>query len=246
MRGQTDLGEVLYSFGLHEGVGKRGTVGEQTVIGQEDGVVFGDEGLKAGAYFFRAGGGVGREGDEARGHEDLGTDGLVEGFAAGCECGGDGWVRVDDGLDVRTHAVDGQVHADLAGYISGSAELVTVVVNDDHLGSAKQAFATTRRRGEDEVLVEPNGEIARGAWSVAEAMDPAAETGELPAKVHLGGVEGSFEVSGFEVNCLLRHVLSHWIVALFFLWGSDRFLTFRPTASEILKRRPAVRPPTTL
>ena len=123
----------------------------------------GDEWLEASAYFFGSGGGVGREGNETCGHEDLGADGLIEGFAAGCEGGGDGRVGVDDGLHVGTHAVDGEVHADLAGYVAGSAELVAVVINDDHVDGVQEAFAAACRRGEDKVFVKPDGEVARGA-----------------------------------------------------------------------------------
>jgi hypothetical protein len=244
MRGEADLGKVLDCFGLHEGVGERGAVGEEAVVGQENGVVVGDEGLKAGAYFFGTGGGIGRERNEAGGHENFRADGLIEGFAAGCERGGDGWMGVDDGLNVGPHAVDGDVHADLAGDVSGSAELVAVVVDDDHIDGAQEAFATACGCGEDEMFVETNGEVTGGTRSVAETMDPAAETSELPAEVGFGGVERRFEIGCFEVNRLLRHVLSHWIAALF--WGFDSFLTFCPTTSEILNRRPAVRPPTTL
>ena len=123
---------------------------------------------------------------------------------------------------------------------------MTFVVDDDHVGGVEKAFATTCRRGEDEVFVEPDREVARCAWGEAQSMNPTTKTSELSAKIRLGGAEGRFEVSGFEVNRLLCHVLSHWIAALLFVWGSDSFLMFRPTASEILKRWPAVRPPTTL
>ena len=80
-----------------------------------------DEGFEAGAYLFGACGGIRSEGDESGGHEDLGADGLIERFAAGCEGGGDGWVSVDDSLHVWTHSVDGDMHADLTGYVSSAA-----------------------------------------------------------------------------------------------------------------------------
>ena len=120
------------------------------------------------------------------------------------------------------------------------------VIDDDHVGGVQEALATTSGRGEDKMFVDADGEISRGAGGVAQAMNPATEAGELSAKIRLRGVEGRFEVSGFELNRLLGHVLSHWIAALLFFWGSDSFLIFRPTASEMWKRRPAVRPPTTL
>ncbi len=143
---------------------------------------------------------------------------------------------MDDGLYIGSYAVDGEMHAYLAGYVACSCELMTVVVDNDHVGGTKETFAASCGCGEDEVFVEPNGEVARGARSVAEAMDPTTETNKLFAEVHFRGMERRFEVGGFEVDRLLRHELSHWIVALLFFWGFDSFLTFRPTTSEILKR----------
>ena len=80
----------------------------------------GDKWLEASAYFFGSGGRVGSEGNQTGSHEDFGTDGLIESLAAGCEGCGDGRVGMDDGLYIGTHAVDSEVHADLAGYVSGS------------------------------------------------------------------------------------------------------------------------------
>jgi hypothetical protein len=131
---EADLGEVLYGFGLHEGVGERGAVSEKAMVGQENSVVRGDERFEAGAYFFGSGSGVRCEGNEACGHEDLGTDGLVERFAAGCEGGGDGRVGMDDGFDIGSQTVDSEMHADFAGHVSCACQFVTVVVDDDHVG----------------------------------------------------------------------------------------------------------------
>ncbi len=236
MCGEADLGEVLDGFGLHEGVGQGGAVGQQAVVGQQDGVVVGDEGFEAGADFFGSGGGVGGQGDEAGGHEDLGADGLIEGFAAGCEGSCDGWVGVDDGLHVGAHAVDGEMHADLAGDVAGSGELVAVVVDENHVGGVQEAFAAAGGRGEDEVFVESNGEVARGAWGVAEAVDPSAEADELPAKVHLGGMERRFEISACRREWSAASCIESLDRGPLVLWGSESFLTFRPTTSEALKR----------
>ena len=67
---------------------------------------------------------------------------------------------------------------------------MAVVVNDDHVDGVQESFTAACRRGEDEVFIEPDGEVARGARGVAEAMNPTAETGELATQVHFGEVEG--------------------------------------------------------
>src|SRR5260370_40530113 len=108
----------------------------------------GDEGLEAGAYFFRSGSRVGGERDEPGGHHDLGAEGLIERRAAGGEGRGDGGVGVNDGLDLRTDAVDGEVHADLAGDVSSTGELVAVDIEDDHVRSAQEGFAAAGGGGE--------------------------------------------------------------------------------------------------
>ena len=58
---------------------ERGTIGEETVVGEEDCVVIGDEGFQAGGHLLCSGGGVGGERHESGGHDDFGADGLVEG-----------------------------------------------------------------------------------------------------------------------------------------------------------------------
>ncbi len=119
--------------------------------------MIGYEGFEAGAYFLGPGGCVRGEGNQAGGHQDFGADGLIERFAAGREGSCNGWVSVDDGLHVGAHAVDGQMHTDLAGHVSHSGELVALVVDDDHVGGAQESFAASGGCRQDEVVVEPNG-----------------------------------------------------------------------------------------
>ena len=112
---EADLGEVLYGLSLHKRVDEGDAISEEAMVREQDRVVIWDEWFKAGAHFVRTGGCVGGERDESGGHDDLGADGLIEGGPAGREGGGDGRVRVDDSVDVRAHAIDGEVHPDLAG-----------------------------------------------------------------------------------------------------------------------------------
>ena len=208
------MGEVLDCFGLHEGVGQGKAVGQQAVVGEKDGVVIGDEGFEAGADLFGSGSGVWGQGDEAGCHQDFGADGLIEGFAACCEGCSDGGVGVNDGLYVGTHAVDGEMHADLAGDVAGSGEFIAIVIDENHVDGVQEAFAAAGGCGEDKAIVQSNGEIACGAWGVAEAVNPSAKADELPAKIQLGGRERRFEIGAVDVNGLMRRKLCHWIADL--------------------------------
>src|ERR1700738_5056747 len=98
MGGKADLGEVLYCFGLHDGVGEGRSKGKEAVVREEDGVVVGQKRLKARGYLPRAGGGVRGEGEQAGGHEDFGAEGLIEGEITSREGGGDGRVGMDEGI----------------------------------------------------------------------------------------------------------------------------------------------------
>jgi hypothetical protein len=99
----------------------------------------------------------------------------------------------------------------------------------------QEAFAAACGRGEDKAIVQSNGEIACGAWGVAEAVNPSAKADELPAKIQLGGRERRFEIGAVDVDGLLRQILSHWVADLLMGW-SKSFLRFLPTMSEALKR----------
>jgi hypothetical protein len=200
---EADLGEVLYGFGLHEGIFEGESAGEEAVVGEENGVMVGDEWLKTGSYFFGAGGGVRGERNEAGGHEDLRADGLIEWDSAGREGGGDRRMGVDDGLDIRTQAIDGEVHSNLAGDFARAGYLLAVVIDDDHVGVAEQGLAVAGWRGEDEVGIEPDGEVAGGTGGVAEAMDPATEANELSSQIGLDGIGRRCEVGVVQLNGLL-------------------------------------------
>src|SRR4029077_7920380 len=68
---------------------------------------------------------------------------------------------VDDGLNVRAHAIDEQVHPDFAGDVAASGNLLAAVeVDDDHVGRLHGAFADAGGGHEDAVAGEPDGEIA--------------------------------------------------------------------------------------
>ena len=94
---------------------------------------------------------------------------------------------MDDGADVGTHAVDGEVHSDLAGDVAGTFDEIAVVIDDDHVGATQEGFAAAGGRCEDEPVIEADREVSRGAGCVAKAMNPPAEAHELPTEIGLLG-----------------------------------------------------------
>jgi len=62
---------------------------------------------------------------------------------------------------------------------------MSLQVDYDHIAGAKEGFAAAGWGCEDEVAVEPDGEIPGGAGGIAEAMDPSSEAHELATEVHL-------------------------------------------------------------
>src|ERR1700686_2123468 len=69
-------------------------------------------------------------------------------------------MRVHNGLDVGTHAINQQVHADFAGDIAASGDALAVEVNDDHVARAHGAFADAGGRYQNAVSGEPDRQIA--------------------------------------------------------------------------------------
>src|SRR6185437_709360 len=132
---------------------------------------------------FGAGSCVLREWDEAGGHHDLGTDGLIERLATSGEGGCDGRVGVDDSLHIRTGAVDSKMHADLAGDFAQAGELVAVQIDDDHVGGLQERLAAAGRGRQDAFAIETHGEIACCCGSVADAMHRLSDAGELLAEI---------------------------------------------------------------
>ena len=59
-----------------------------------------------------------------------------------------------DGLDIAAHAIDQQVHGELAGRLAASAQLRPVVTHDHQIVRLKVAFAHSRGSGENAVVIE--------------------------------------------------------------------------------------------
>ena len=67
---------------------------------------------------------------------------------------------VDDGLHIRAHPIDQQMHTDFTGNATASSNLFTVQANDDHVGRAHGAFAHACRGDQNPVTREADREIS--------------------------------------------------------------------------------------
>ena len=69
-------------------------------------------------------------------------------------------MRVHNRLNIGAGAIDQQVHADFAGYVAPPRHLLSVQVDDDHVGGPHGAFADARGSYQHTVAPEPHREIA--------------------------------------------------------------------------------------
>jgi hypothetical protein len=75
--------------------------------------------------------------------------------------------------------VDSEVHSHIAGHLPAARYLQAVKVNDDHIVCPKQVFARCTWRREQELLTQPDREIAGRAWHEAEPMEPLPKFDEV-------------------------------------------------------------------
>src|SRR5208337_3876116 len=76
---------------------------------------------------------------------------------------GRGWrMRVYHSIDVRTPAVNEQVHSNFAGGISRASDLVTALVHYDQIVRLHQSFAHHRRRAKDVAALQTHRQVAVG------------------------------------------------------------------------------------
>ena len=86
---------------------------------------------------------------------------------------------VHDRLNIGTHAIDQQVHADFAGHVAAAGDLLAVQVNDDHVGARMAPLLTqvgvTRMRSP----VKPHREIAVHGGHEAALVQHASVTDDF-------------------------------------------------------------------
>jgi hypothetical protein len=88
-------------------------------------------------------------------------------------------VGVNDGLDVRAHLIDQQMHADFAGDGAAAGDEVAIEVDDDHVFGAHGAFADTSRCHQNSVAVEADGEISIHGCNESPVVQHASVTDDI-------------------------------------------------------------------
>lgn len=247
MRGQANLGKMFDGLRLHEGIQQRLAIGKQAVVGEKDGIVRANKGLKTGPDFFRACGGVFGQGNKAGRHHDLGTDRLIERLAAGGERRRNGRMSMDDGLHVGPCTIHGKMHGDFAGDITQTGELASFEIDDDHVGRLQKRLAASGGACKNTPVIEADREIAGSSRGIPGSMHGFAGADHLPAEIGLQGAHRRFQACAghMDVYGLFGKVLGHRAIRLS-LAGLKSFLMPVPIRSEIINIRPAVRLPTTL
>src|SRR5260370_14064412 len=155
---------MLYGFHAHVSLLEVGPLSDHAVVGHKDSVVSGDEGRKRLAQLHGAGGGVGSQWDGgAQGDHHLRAQGFIESNTRGGKPGGGAGVSVDHGAHVGAHAVDSEMHGDLARRVVGAAQLAAAKVRNDHVFRLQHALTETGGRYHHPVRVQTDGEVAGGA-----------------------------------------------------------------------------------
>jgi len=172
---ERDFSEVLDGLHIHVSLHEVAAVGDDAVVGHEDGIVAWNEGLEGFGELGGAGGCVMGEGNFAEREQDFTDESLIEGESAGSKSGGSGRMGVDNGVDVWTHAVDGHVHADFAGDIAEAGDSSTVHIDHEKVFGGHHALADASRGDEDGNFAETHGYVAVGGGNEAVFVQHLAE-----------------------------------------------------------------------
>ena len=82
---------------------------------------------------------------------------------------------MNDAADIRAHAIDQQVHADLAGYLSLAFQLATIHVHHYQIGRRHHAFRHAGGGHQNAVFVQADGKIPIGCGNKTEAVQHRAK-----------------------------------------------------------------------
>ena len=185
-RAKSNLGEVLDDFHAVEGGEEIGAAGNRAVIGEEERVVVRDVRFKHGTKIGRAGRGVTHEGNFAETDHHFGKERLVQSLTGSGEARS-GWrMRVTDGLNVRAHAIEQQMHAGFGGDLPMAVEVAAFEVHNDEVIRIHHALVEAGGRGEDALGIQTHGEIAFGGNNVSAFVEPASYAANVEAVLFFG------------------------------------------------------------
>jgi len=183
--GEGNFGAVLDGLHSKEGGEQIGTAGDGSVVGKQHGVVVRDKGFDSGAQFGRPGSGVLHQRNLAKTYNHFREQCLIQGAPSDGKARGRRGMRVADGVDVRTHAIEQEVDGEFGGKFAMAGELAATEIGDNEILGSKRAFIHTRGSGENGAIVEPHGKVSFASHDVSAFIEPAACKTDIAAMLLL-------------------------------------------------------------
>lgn len=147
-----------------------------------------DQRREAVCKFIGPGGGVGRQGNGSKRHDGLGAERFIQSPLRAGEAGRHGGVGVDDGVDIFSGVIDGEMHPDLAGHSLRSRQLVSLKIYNHHISWFQQRLAAAGWCSQNTIRAAPDRKIAGAAWHEAKGVQPLAEPDKIAPKLVFGDV----------------------------------------------------------
>ena len=179
--GQHDFGEMLDDFDAVKSDKEIRTAGNHTMIGEEKGIVVRNVGLEDSAEIRSAGRGVSNERNFAEGHNNFGEEGLIESLSSGGESSGGGRMSVTDGVYIRTHLIEEEMHAGFGRNFAITTKVTAFQVHNDEVVRSHHALVEAGGSRKDAIGIEADGEIPFGGDDVAALVHPATYEADITA-----------------------------------------------------------------
>jgi hypothetical protein len=183
---ESDFGEVLQSLHTEESSEQIRAAGDSSVIGQEQGVIVRNIRFKDGAQVRRAGSGVTNERDFSERDNNFGKKSLIQALARGRKTRGHRGMSMTDGLNVRAHAIEEEVHTGLGGDSAIALEVVAFHIHDDEIFGRHHALADASGGGKNALGIEAKRNISLTGNNVAALIHPAADETNVPTVLFFG------------------------------------------------------------
>jgi hypothetical protein len=163
MRNERDMSKVLNCLHAKEGFEKASSIGDDPMIGHQDRFMAWNEGNEASCHLVRSCSRIAGQRNDAERHHRLLAQRLIE-CPACTGAGGRNWrMGMNDSSDIRTMTVDSEMHAYLTGRSSCAFKKLSIVIYDHHVSFFDEVLAHPGWRSQKAMLVQPDGQIARGA-----------------------------------------------------------------------------------
>jgi hypothetical protein len=123
--------------------------------------------------------GIANQRDFAKAYNDFGKERLIETLPGRGKSRRRGRMSVANGVYVRPHAIEKDVHADFGGNPSLPLQMTTLEVNDDKVGRGHHAFVEAGGSGQNAVRIEADRQISLARDDVTALVEPAADLTDI-------------------------------------------------------------------